>query len=264
MLVTNSLKQDMGHKNHYIVGLALCSLGNICSAEMGRDLAPEVKKLMKSSSSYIKKKAALCAERLTAAQERGRELEERAGRRRDADRRVRRADPAALLRRVRRPLPPPAAQLRRQRPVHQHDVRQVGERHRLALVGAGAPRLRRRPPRPAVDGARAVARRPRVLRPQPGRPPALARGLAVPRGGGAAPERRRRLPHEPRALQPLPPGGRGPRLRLRLLRLAPLRPRGARHGQGRARGAPRRRRRRRRVTPPSGARVAGGAREGEL
>ena len=64
MLVTNSLKQDMGHKNHYIVGLALCSLGNICSAEMGRDLAPEVKKLMKSSSSYIKKKAALCAERI--------------------------------------------------------------------------------------------------------------------------------------------------------------------------------------------------------
>nr|KAJ0203995.1 hypothetical protein LSAT_V11C500230830 [Lactuca sativa] len=37
MLVTNSLKQYA----LYIVGLALCTLGNICSAEMARDLAPE-------------------------------------------------------------------------------------------------------------------------------------------------------------------------------------------------------------------------------
>nr|KAJ0205494.1 hypothetical protein LSAT_V11C500268560 [Lactuca sativa] len=41
MLVTNSLKQDLNHTNQYIVGLALCALGNICSAEMGRDLAPK-------------------------------------------------------------------------------------------------------------------------------------------------------------------------------------------------------------------------------
>ncbi|GMP82852.1 hypothetical protein CsSME_00036982 [Camellia sinensis var. sinensis] len=41
MLVTNSLKQDLNHFNQYIVGLALCALGNICSAEMARDLAPE-------------------------------------------------------------------------------------------------------------------------------------------------------------------------------------------------------------------------------
>nr|KAJ0219688.1 hypothetical protein LSAT_V11C200061420 [Lactuca sativa] len=41
MLVTNSLKQDLNHTNQYIVGLALCALGNICSAEMARDLAPE-------------------------------------------------------------------------------------------------------------------------------------------------------------------------------------------------------------------------------
>ena len=64
MLVTNSLKRDLYHKNQYVIGLALCALGNICSAEMARDLAPDVKKLMRSSTIYIKKKAAICAVRL--------------------------------------------------------------------------------------------------------------------------------------------------------------------------------------------------------
>ena len=32
MLVTNSVKMDLNHKNQFIVGLALASLGNICSA----------------------------------------------------------------------------------------------------------------------------------------------------------------------------------------------------------------------------------------
>ncbi|XVE92470.1 hypothetical protein REPUB_Repub01dG0099900 [Reevesia pubescens] len=64
MLVTNSLKQDLNHTNQFIVGLALCALGNICSAEMARDLAPEVERLLQFRDPNIRKKAALCAIRI--------------------------------------------------------------------------------------------------------------------------------------------------------------------------------------------------------
>jgi AP-1 complex subunit gamma-1 len=49
---------DLNHSNQFIVGLALCALGNICSAEMARDLAGEVEKLLGSNNSYIRKKVA--------------------------------------------------------------------------------------------------------------------------------------------------------------------------------------------------------------
>ncbi|XP_070043509.1 AP-1 complex subunit gamma-2 [Nicotiana tabacum] len=64
MLVTNSIKQDLNHTNQYIVGLALCALGNIGSAEMARDLAPEVERLLKFRDPNIRKKAALCSIRI--------------------------------------------------------------------------------------------------------------------------------------------------------------------------------------------------------
>lgn len=64
MLVTNSLKQDLNHTNQYIVGLALCALGNICSAEMARDLAPEVERMLQFRDPNIRKKAALCSIRI--------------------------------------------------------------------------------------------------------------------------------------------------------------------------------------------------------
>lgn len=64
MLVTNSLKNDLQHKNPYIVGLALCSLGNISSVDMSRDLAGEVEKVFRNANPYLRKKAALCAVRI--------------------------------------------------------------------------------------------------------------------------------------------------------------------------------------------------------
>ncbi|KAJ1910358.1 clathrin associated protein complex large subunit [Tieghemiomyces parasiticus] len=63
-LVTNSLKNDMNHSNMYIVGLALCTLGNIASVEVATDLVDEVERLMESSNTYIRKKAALCGLRI--------------------------------------------------------------------------------------------------------------------------------------------------------------------------------------------------------
>ncbi|KAH9627183.1 hypothetical protein KSS87_020729, partial [Heliosperma pusillum] len=55
---------DLNHTNQYIVGLALCALGNICSAEMARDLAPEVERLLQFRDPNVRKKAALCSIRI--------------------------------------------------------------------------------------------------------------------------------------------------------------------------------------------------------
>lgn len=63
-LVTNSLKNDLNHSNQYIVGLALCTLGNIASVEMSRDLFPEIEILLSTANPYIRRKAALCAMRI--------------------------------------------------------------------------------------------------------------------------------------------------------------------------------------------------------
>jgi AP-1 complex subunit gamma-1 len=54
----------LNHPNQYIVGLALCTLGNIASIEMARDLFPEVETILSSANPYIRRKAALCAMRI--------------------------------------------------------------------------------------------------------------------------------------------------------------------------------------------------------
>ncbi len=63
-LVTNSLKNDLNHSNQYVVGLALCTLGNIASVEMSRDLFPEIENLISTANPYVRRKAALCAMRI--------------------------------------------------------------------------------------------------------------------------------------------------------------------------------------------------------
>ncbi|KAL6633348.1 hypothetical protein ACP70R_026019 [Stipagrostis hirtigluma subsp. patula] len=64
MLLLDERQEYLNHSNQFIVGLALCALGNICSAEMARDLAPEVERLMRSREVNTKKKAALCSIRI--------------------------------------------------------------------------------------------------------------------------------------------------------------------------------------------------------
>lgn len=58
------VSSDLSHSNQYIVGLALCTLGNIASVEMSRDLFTEIETLISTANPYIRRKAALCAMRI--------------------------------------------------------------------------------------------------------------------------------------------------------------------------------------------------------
>ena len=66
MLATNALKNDLTSENKFVAGLALCCIGNLATADMSRDLAPEVDKHLKSPLSYLRKKACLAMARCLA------------------------------------------------------------------------------------------------------------------------------------------------------------------------------------------------------
>lgn len=65
-LVTNSLSNDLAHPNQYVVALALCTLANIASTEMARDLYADIEKIIDNGNPYLRKKAALCAMRIVS------------------------------------------------------------------------------------------------------------------------------------------------------------------------------------------------------
>uniref|UniRef100_A0A673XIN0 AP-1 complex subunit gamma n=1 Tax=Salmo trutta TaxID=8032 RepID=A0A673XIN0_SALTR len=60
LLITNSIKNDLSHSSQYVQSLALCTLACMGSAEMCRDLAPEID-LMKLTVMTLPFQAALCA-----------------------------------------------------------------------------------------------------------------------------------------------------------------------------------------------------------
>ena len=62
--MTDGGGSDLNHSNQYVVGLALCTLGNIASIEMSRDLFSQIETLLSTSNPYIRRKAALCAMRI--------------------------------------------------------------------------------------------------------------------------------------------------------------------------------------------------------
>jgi len=65
MMVTQAIKNDLNSStSNFIVALGLTSIAEISTEDMCRELYTEVKKLMKSTSSYIKKKAILAAVRI--------------------------------------------------------------------------------------------------------------------------------------------------------------------------------------------------------
>lgn len=64
MIIIIFLNRDLSNPSQYIVGLALCTIADIASECIARDLSSDIVKLMQNSSPYIRKKATLASLRV--------------------------------------------------------------------------------------------------------------------------------------------------------------------------------------------------------
>jgi AP-1 complex subunit gamma-1 len=64
LLTSHTIKKDLESSNQYIVAVALNAIGEVCTADMCRDAASEVLKLLSNNNPYIKKKAALALSKI--------------------------------------------------------------------------------------------------------------------------------------------------------------------------------------------------------
>lgn len=62
IMVTSSIKKDLNERgNNFVIALGLTAIAEISTDYMCRELYPEVKRLMKTGTPYIKQKAILAA-----------------------------------------------------------------------------------------------------------------------------------------------------------------------------------------------------------
>jgi len=64
LLTSHTIKKDLENMNQYIASAALNAIGEVCTADMCRDSAPDVLKLLSNSNPFIKKKAALALSKI--------------------------------------------------------------------------------------------------------------------------------------------------------------------------------------------------------
>ncbi len=64
LLTSHTIKKDLENPNQYIASTALNAIGEVCTADMCRDSAPDVLKLLSNSNPFIKKKASLALSKI--------------------------------------------------------------------------------------------------------------------------------------------------------------------------------------------------------
>lgn len=64
MLATHRIHTDLNSQSNYVISLALMALSEICTTEMCRELVGDLIKIMKTGTSFVKKKAALAATKI--------------------------------------------------------------------------------------------------------------------------------------------------------------------------------------------------------